>query len=357
MEVIRGQYRQENLGQVKKGNTNELTVNDVLADAVVLNGLQEGELSSVVNLKDGSKAKLMRQGNDVSIFKVKDVLEIPVEMFGHKLTDNEKNSLINGSAILIKSGKSNLYLQVDKETNSITVKGDKDFELPKAVGVNKNFNYSGYELSDIDRVLLVNGHKTEQKLLCGDAGYFLAELQLTQDKKGVVFSNIASLTKKEAERWMEQNKSVEKAITPPVVEEISVEKTKVMAEPVIKKEVLVNESQDKQNKNEFTQAKSEGINNTVSSSKFVLDEQFIGAVKDNDFVKINEMAKNGYVPSEDVLAKVNVSEDKEVAINKIFGLNKTAKEKGKVVVQEEEKSKVHNKGSIKQAVTTMFNGM
>lgn len=372
MEVLRGQYRQQTDDAITKGNIQDLDSTSVLNDTSVLNNLQDGQLSEVVTLKDGSKAKLQRSGNNVNVYKAKDVLEVPHEFWGEKLTTNQRTSLINGNTILLKKGKSNLYLKIDHDTNAIVVRGDRDFKMPKVIGDNQKFKYNGYELTDMDRVLLANGHKTEQKLLCGEQGFFLAEIKLTTDNKGIEFSNISSMSVEEAKNYIaaaanqkesakndviQQERTIKNNPGKEQVENNHVEEkvvsTKVMDTPIIQEEKFKEATQ---------QTESANINKeTVQTEKVntpILDEQFLGAIKENDWIKVNDLAKSGYVPSSAVLEKINdLNPEKKTAVEKIFNLEKTKVERAKVVEQREEQSKANHKGSIKQAVTTLFNGM
>jgi len=244
MESVRGNYKTK---EGKKGKAKNLTVDSFLGEKEIerLRTLEDGELSELMEFKDGSKGKMMRSGNTLDIYKCKDVLEIPNEVFGEKLTDAKKQSLANGNTILICKDDSNLYLTVDSETNSIIVRGDDEIGLsnPMIMGANESFGYEGCTLSERDRVLMANGCKTEQKLFCGDTGFFLSELALTEDRRGFMFTNVVTLSEKEAKAYlknMENQQNMNRSEKAPCVEKaieerdltqktVDVERDKVMS--------------------------------------------------------------------------------------------------------------------------------
>ena len=410
MEHVRGKYRDEN---GKKGLLEDLSIEDALAtdkDREILYNLEDGEVSPLVNLADGDKAKMQRVGNGIYLHRCKDTLMIPTYLLGEKLSNEKMESLFQGNAIIINDGKENYYLQVDKETNSIIVRSEKEIGLgtPMVIGENKKFDYPGIELSDRDKVLMINGARTEQKLMCGDEGFFLAELGLTEDRKGFVFSNVISLSPEEAKAYMkamENQQSMNKTTEYiPCVEEAvkerdtvqekvneeraaaqaqAAEKTTVheavveqpvMGENTVKKEEFKEEHKEAVGAgmamgaaaaaagaaamDATTEAKSD-VKNSAE-----LDSKFIEAVQNKDWKTLNDMKQEGYVPSDKALESVEkmkadgvVTEQDVNAVHRLFNLDKKKEQQAKMGVEQQKDEKGKYTGSIKQAVNSMFQSM
>lgn len=147
--------------------------------------LRSGKIQ-LVRLKDGSI--------DIKYRLHQEQLVIPSKIGDYSLTDDDKYKLANNQVVgPIKYGGNELYIQVDPDLNSVTVRSDKEINLPNTIGHNTKLKFDGYVLTDQDKNLLMNGGTLPTKLFCGKDGYFTANFSLTDDRKGVVFTNIKSI--------------------------------------------------------------------------------------------------------------------------------------------------------------------
>jgi len=414
MEIVRDNVLTDDGEKMKLNEMDPEKMLKSKEDLDVLRNLEDNQLSEMVEFSDGSKGKLLRNGNNVSVYKAKDVLEIPNELFGEKLTDSKRQSLMNGNTILINKDGNNLYVTVDAETNSVIVRGDHEIGLsnPHTIGDSKEFGYKGYTLNERDRVLMANGLATEQKLFCGDQGFFLAELQLTSDKRGFIFSNVVSLSPEEAKAFQkemeraeavkvikneekapcveeafqksqEENKEImatakkirEESAERKVVDERVVEQP-VMGENTVKKETFKEEFKE-------TPKQEQGVNMGgaaaamagaavvgATAEKIVnnkeLDGKFITALEGKDWKLLNSLKQEGYVPGDDALERMSqlkkegkISENDVTAVNTLYNLNKKEKNNGKAAFAGKDKEDKGMKytGSPKQAINSLFQNM
>ena len=136
---------------------------------------------------------------------------------------------------------------------------NQEIKIPDIIG--QTSEYGGYKLTKADKYLLANGHALENKLLHSPEGYFIADIQLTDDRKGVMIQNIQSITPGKAQELI-------KAMTP-----------KLEAH-------AANIEAAKEQKHE------EGRN---------MEAEFKEAVGKHDFEKIGKLKEEGYKPSEEFI--------------------------------------------------------
>lgn len=355
MEVIRSEYRfEDEKGNIQKGNLDNLNQDNLLKDEDKnkISNLQDGELSEMVELKDGSKAKILKKDDVLEIYKQKDILVIPNELFGEKLSNDMKMNLQVGQIVPFKD----VYLQIDKETNSIIVRGKNEIKIPSVIGENKQMGYEGYKLTSTDKMLLANNKSIDKKLLCGENGFFLADFKLTEDRKGISFSNMISITQEQAQDIIRSEKNQIQDVLKENKQEQKVEQKESIRKEdnaVNITDTVITESTMKDNN--IIIDEKEKIEKKTS-----LDRNFIESFKADDWIELNKLAKNGYIPSEEVLKQVDYlkSEEKKIAVDKIFGIEDTKKkDKGKVSVQQEDQRTKSKSSSVKQAVNTMFGNM
>lgn len=151
---------------------------------------------------NGKTGKIRYSENGISIFYKKEKLEIPDTIFGEKLSNQQKLDLQNGKRIQLKTKGGNIYLEIDRELNSIVVLSEKELHIPQQIG--------GYELTNADKYLLANGYSLEDKLMHSKEGYFLADISFTPDKFGISFSNVQMIPEHKAkELILEKTKKME----------------------------------------------------------------------------------------------------------------------------------------------------
>ncbi len=339
----RGEYRQESNAGIIKGKLNNLLLENherLLKDdgfQRTISLLADGEISPLIELKDGRKVKIQKRGEEYVLYPKKDVLVIPDVILNEPISSKEKQDLEAGKVIALKNQKNTIYLNIDKETNSLIIRSDKDFKIPQIVGANKHFDYPGYTLNELDKILLANGKSTDAKLICGDKGFFLAEIALSKDNKGIVFSNIQSMSEEQAKKY--------KAT---LTENIKEEKTNKTEATANKREALKDESK------------------SVVSNRTPLDISFEQAIKENDFIKVNQLSKDGYMPSKELVDTISpsLSETQRIAIAKIFTVeteNKasvinTTREEVKGSDKQDRMDKQNTIQTTRQIVNTLFSG-
>lgn len=212
-----------NWGDIKSDNKDRFTVIDhrskvcytgkelydyALQNRYLLDGkgskAPENSMSELIR-HNGKQAKLRYTENGVSIFYKKEKLEIPDSILGHKLKEQEKADLYEGKRIQINSQKGNIYLEIDRELNSIIILSEKELHIPQEIG--------GYRLTNADQYLLANGHTLENKLLHNREGYFLADISFAYGNKGISFGNVQMIPEYKAKELLQHtNKEMEQII-------------------------------------------------------------------------------------------------------------------------------------------------
>lgn len=151
--------------------------------------LEKGVLSGLTNI-DGKPAKVRLTENGVSIFYRKEALIIPDSIFGKKLSKEQKQDLIDGNVIVLSTKKGDVFLQVDRDLNSVVIRSEKELSIPSKIG--------GYELTPADKYLLANNYTLDNKLLHTPEGYIITNISMNPDKKGYAFSNIQKVSETKA---------------------------------------------------------------------------------------------------------------------------------------------------------------
>jgi hypothetical protein len=116
----------------------------------------------------------------------------------HKLSKEEKKDLERGKVVgPIKISKEfSGFLQVDKNINRVVVRSHQEIGVPKEIG--------GYDLSAQDQNRLANHQEMLPRIFKGQHGYFMANVQLTPEKDGLVYSNVQGLTNQKAHDLIDQ---------------------------------------------------------------------------------------------------------------------------------------------------------
>ena len=144
--------------------------------------LEKGVMSDLMDL-NGRPGKLRFNADGISVFYRKESLVIPDKILGKKLSKKDKEQLLAGEVVPVRIRDKDIFLQVDRDLNSVIVRSNQELKIPQVIG--KTDEYEGYKLTKSDKYLLANGHSLENKLLHSKDGYFIADIQLTEDRKGV----------------------------------------------------------------------------------------------------------------------------------------------------------------------------
>ncbi|CAK7039838.1 MAG: hypothetical protein PEPC_01697 [Peptostreptococcus russellii] len=171
--------------------------------------LEEGVMSELTTVKS-KPAKVRLQNGELRVYNRKEALVIPSKILGKKLTPAEKEILRRGEILPITSKGTHLFCQVDRDLNSVIVLTDKEIKIPDIIGATEQ--YQGYKLTTADKFLLANSKSLDNIILHSKDGFIIADLSISEDKKGVVFTNIQNITENKAReiiRGMEKSKEEE----------------------------------------------------------------------------------------------------------------------------------------------------
>ena len=290
--------------------------------------LEKGVMSDLMEI-NGKPGKLRFSDNGISLFYRKEALVIPDKVLGKKLSKKEKEQLLAGNVVPINAKKKDVLLQVDRDLNSVIVRTNHEIKIPDVIG--KTNEYEGYKLTKADKFLLANGHTLENRLLHSPDGYFIADIRLTDDMKGVMILNIQSITPTKAQELI-------KAMTPKLeAHAVSLETKEnrehgeqrnmdLEFEEFIKgigKEHGLDERQTQEVIQLF------GTRPEEQAGRKKQAERLLEATQTSNFHVIQEIQKDGYQLSQQDLTRMReagVQSNTLIAVQKIFGMegqNKT----------------------------------
>lgn len=170
-----------------------------LENGYLLNGqgtkLEKGVLSELTKVK-GKPAKIRLTDNGTSIYYRKEALVIPDSLLGKKLSKKQQQDLLDGNVIVLSTKKGSVFLQVDRDLNSVVVRSEKELAVPAQIG--------GYKLTTADKYLMANGYSLENKLMKTPQGYIIADVSMTPDKKGFAFSNTQMVSETKAKELLQK---------------------------------------------------------------------------------------------------------------------------------------------------------
>lgn len=332
--------------------------------------LEKGVLSDMTEVR-GKPAKLRMTENGVSIFYKKETLVIPNKILGKKLTEKQKKALLDGDMIVLSNKKSDLFVHIDRDTNSVIVRTGKELSIPTKIGER--------ELTVADKYLLVNGYSLDNMIFHNEEGYFIADVSWTNDRKGVALSNVQTISELKAQELLKKQQEND------IIQEVGPEKEKAAEQPR-NLEAELKEAVAKDNYAKMAQLKDEGYkpsedvikglsqSSNMDDKKAITIEKLFGtkpevqpekeviankesviteevserkettktvttekdatfrlAVENNDFVKLDMMKAEGYMPSKEVMQSLlHVPENSIVAVQKIFGLKSNTQSLGDV---------------------------
>lgn len=320
MNVIAYSYSDKEIKDVERALGINLSANDkylLQTDrySELLEGIRDPNDKT---LKRNGKLHLYRNSKKevgVNIFYKREVLIIPEYLNGYKLTPEDKQALRDGNIIQLKDGKNqNLYVQVDKDLNAIIIKGDRELGIPDIIGADAKFGYDGYGLDDKDKMCLASGGILEPKVMCGDEGFFLARFGMSADKKGFMLLDYQTIPPDRAQGYIEK---YNKPLSPELQANISEDK------------VLIND-----------QISDKKVNRD-------LDIEFSNALEKRDFVKLDQLANEGYKPADWQINQIGsmseLSENDKIAVKTIFKVSEDAP-----ALENDEKKKASNSPEIKK---------
>ncbi len=256
----------------------------------LIDGLSDGELqrSGKIRLEKNVNTKEIR----VNFYFRKESLFIPDVLFGRRLSGDEKQRMKNGELLRFSYKGNNIYLQVDKELNSVIVKSDRDLNIPAVIG---NYNgFPGYSLTDGDKELLANGGTLPPKVLKGEQGFFLARFSMTKDRKGYSFQDYESIPDGAVTDYLKKYNSVDLEM---------------------------------KNGGKLEEETKVGFDRADVPAEMVqrdFDKELYDALGRRDFEKLNELANSGYKPADEQISKIEtlpgISDADKTAIRTIFGI-------------------------------------
>lgn len=174
---------------------------------------EDGVTSGKISLSAAEDGKI-----HINITEKEETLYIPHEILGNTLTDINKQELLDGALLSLIYKGNQYFVGIDQDLNKITISTDREMGIPQS--------FCNYTLDETDKYRLANGSVTDQRLFQTNKGdYFLAKLNLTNDKKGIEILEIKTISKEKAEKLkITINKS--KVIT---------DETKMIGSPMLSK--------------------------------------------------------------------------------------------------------------------------
>ena len=355
--------------------------------------LERGVLSDLTEVK-GKPAKLRMTEKGVSVFYKKETLVIPDKILGKKLSEKQRKALMEGEMIVVPAKKGNMFVQVDRDLNSVIVRSEKELSIPAKIGER--------ELTTADKYLLVNGYSLDNMIIHNEEGYFLADVSFTDDKKGIVFRNMQTIPETKAKELLDKQqlkdnvRTVEKERTPvnepkgrdmeaelkEAIEKDDFEKMARLkdegykpSEEVIKglsnssnmddkKAVVIDKlfgTKPEVPDTELSSAKEEPIKEEAKEMPEIVrnvtpeqDATFRSAVENGDFARLDLMKDAGYMPSKEVWQSLagTVPENSLIAVQKIFGLKSNSQSLGEVKLAQSSQT---NSRDISRGVGNVIN--
>lgn len=309
-------------------------------------------------------------------------LIIPEKIADYKLTEEDKTKLVNGeTAGPVRIKGSEVYLQVDKDLNSVTVKSARDISVKDVIQLKSEkgkFVVAGYVPSKKEVEDLLNGKTIPTKVYEQDGKYFAARLSITDDDKGVRFTEISSLTPERAKE-LKERLNVQRDDASLTVENVTKTGSEVVKAEGIDRNLEVVRPEGVERKMDNVGVVVEGAQNLLEQNpekiKELQDKEFISAVERKDFVKLNQLNEQGYKPSDQMVKNADnlpgVKAEDKVAVKAVFGIeSSTEVGKGEKNKLEQEKNKgikitpeKHEKGNekkgdiVKQAIDKLSQDM
>lgn len=125
-------------------------------------------------------------------------LVIPSKIGDFELTDEHKRKLSNNEAIgPFYHNKTELYLQVDKELNAVTVRNANGMDVSQIIQAKYDkegsFRIGEYELTPKEIDELIHGKELKTHVFEKNGHFFTAEVALTHDKKGITFNHVKTV--------------------------------------------------------------------------------------------------------------------------------------------------------------------
>jgi len=129
----------------------------------------------------------------VNFYFKSEFLKIPEKILNTNLSEEQKKDLLDNKTIgpIIHNNKE-IYFKIDNDLNKVTVLSANEISIPNQIG--------NYQLNEADKKILSNNEKLGTRVYQGDDGYFLANVKIRDDKKGIEFTNIKSVSQYDSKK-------------------------------------------------------------------------------------------------------------------------------------------------------------
>lgn len=352
---------------VKKLNETDIKFSQQDIDLLIdgnYSTLKENIQLSDGTIKDGKiKLKIDKEGKISLLYKFKQLeIIIPLKVGEKKFTEEEIEALKVGKAVQVNYNGENLFLQIDKELNTITIKTQHEIKLTEV----DKFEMGGYVFDENQKKQLEAGNKVPGVVMLGEQGYFVATISISEDKKGLKFKNYKDLTKEQAKELLEKkvidNKRIPNLVS---VTGMTSQVKNVNDRAVGNTTSVVNHKEN------------EGLsNNALKEDKLSkYEKELYVAVQQEDFEKVSALAENKPPVSQEFIEKLNkdnaISGDSKVATATILQIEPLSEKKELEHVKNEVKelavekdksiqkqgSKGNKRRAAKEIINTAFNDM
>ena len=133
----------------------------------------------------------------VNFYFKSEFLKIPDKILNTNLSEEQKKELLDNKTIgpIVHNNK-DIYFKVDNELNKVTVLSANEISIPNQIG--------NYKVNEADKSILSNNEKLGTRIYQGDDSYFLANVKIRDDKKGIEFTNIKSVSQYDSKKLFEK---------------------------------------------------------------------------------------------------------------------------------------------------------
>ena len=318
-------------------------------------------------IKDGKiKLKIDKDGKINLLYKFKQPeIVIPLKIGERKFTDEEIEALKIGKAVQVNYNGENLFLQIDKELNTITIKTQHEIKLTEV----DKFEMGGYVFDENQKKQLEAGNKVPGVVMLGEQGYFVATISISDDKKGLKFENYKDLTKEQAQELLSkrvmENSSISNMISVTGMTSQFKNENDKSIENTTSVSAIHNEKEEL-SKNDFK------VNTLKEDKLSKYEKELYVAVQKGDFEKVSDLAENKPPVSQEFIKKLHsdklISNDYKVAATTILHIEPLSEKKElehdkntltveKDKVNEKQKSSGNKRRAAKEIINTAFNDM
>jgi len=297
----------------------------------------------------------------VNVKKRDNILFIPEEIDGYKLTNDDINKLKNGEFLKIPNG---LTVGIDHDLNCITISSG----IPMANVIEDRlkefgkYSISGYELSKEEINTLINGGTIGPKVFVENNEYFISKLSFSIDGMGLTYHDSFEISNSKAQELIPKINGIQLNETPTIIdntnytsqqvnqsEEINDTKTISDVNGNLIHEDTVKQTTQSSNLNISSQTIPNTSEQIPIKPEILVSEQFAQMVNTMDKENLAKLTKNGHTLSDNEIAYVlsnnNITQENKDFILQLNNITESKSNEISTKYGITEESKLH---SVKQ---------